>query len=164
MIAAQQTGPGVQSLYQVLPGCPSVTVAALSPLPAATIIQASMTNARPRWARYEVVSRVKLADMWLTLNWHRASFQHVCFAPFAPLTSDSHHACLRAKTKLIYMFTLKAFLLPITLCTVRDTEVSEASLLGSFPVTGDTAALQVPGEWQMLTLVEGGGMTRLQGD
>ena len=145
-------------------GAPLSLVAALPSLPAATIIQASMTSARPRWTRYEVVSQVKLADTWLTLNWHRASFQHVCFAPFAPLTSDSHHACLRAKTKLIYMFTLKAFLLPITLCTVRDTEVSEASLLGSFPVTGDTAALQVPGEWQMLTLVEGGGMTRLQGD
>ena len=168
MIAAQQTGPGVQSFYQVLPGCPSVTVAALPPLPAATIIQASMTNARPRWARYEVVSRVKLADMWLTLNWHRASFQHVCFSPFAPLTSDSHHACLRPKTKLIYMFTLKAFLLPITLCTVRDTEVSEASstgrLLRSFPVAGDAAALQVCEECRMVTLVEGGGVTRLQGD
>ena len=101
MIAAQQTGPGVQSFYQVLPGCPSVMVAAVPPLPAATIIQASMTNARPGWARYEVVSQVKLADdTWLTLNWHRATFQHVCFTPFAPLTPDSHHARLNHKCHL----------------------------------------------------------------
>ena len=124
-----------------------------------------MTNARSGWARSEVVSQVQLADVWLTLSWHRASFQYVCFAP---LTSDSHHACLRPKTKLICMFTLKAFLLAVTLYTVRDTEVSEASrtgrLLRSFPVTGDTAALQVHEKWRMPTLLEGGGLTRLQGD